>query len=478
MSSIACPKAEAAVKKLARLPANQTCPNCGTHKKFGFSTVCIKYHTFVCNMCKASHAAVSHRCKSLTMSSWTTAEVLKLKSTGNNKARETWLARAPPPGTGGRPKEGDPIETFKRFVVDVYERKRYFSEAGDGGDIHATGNNAVPSRVPPSPVPISKPRRVAAKPKAPVPAAPAPPVATMDLLSLDSPPPESSSSVQAPVFDAFGADNTVSSASTSEPPKISDPFSGSNNVQMTPSAAPAPVAKATGGNTFDPFQNQGNSSTMLSNGSSNGLVPPPSQTTTSVMNNSSVPNGKDPFANMGGPSNVTAPGASSSQYAIGGSNVGMGNMASMSSMNQQQQLMMQQNYNMMMMQQMTMSNQGIMNPSLPQSGGGMMNPQQMKYNQTGGAGMFAGSAVPQQPGGLMGGVGMQQRNTTGMLQQQQQQPMFVNNGMNQNGMLGHGAGIGMNSTTFGSNNNQRIAPKKSAAPFQQKKEDPFGTIWK
>lgn len=40
-------EAEAAVKKLARLPSNTICPNCGTQKKFGFSTVCIKYLTFV-----------------------------------------------------------------------------------------------------------------------------------------------------------------------------------------------------------------------------------------------------------------------------------------------------------------------------------------------------------------------------------------------------------------------------------------------
>ena len=46
--------AEAAVKKLARLPGNTICPNCGTQKKFGFSTVCIKYLTFVCNYCKSS----------------------------------------------------------------------------------------------------------------------------------------------------------------------------------------------------------------------------------------------------------------------------------------------------------------------------------------------------------------------------------------------------------------------------------------
>jgi len=44
--------AESAVKKLARSEGNMICPNCLTRKKFGFSTVCIKYLTFVsCWLC-------------------------------------------------------------------------------------------------------------------------------------------------------------------------------------------------------------------------------------------------------------------------------------------------------------------------------------------------------------------------------------------------------------------------------------------
>lgn len=123
--SLSDPKAEAAVKKLAKLPHNTVCPNCGTSKKFGFGTVCIKFLTFVCNECKSSHQAISHRCKSLTMSSWTQAEVLALQKSGNDVARQTWLATAPPIGTGGRPKPGDDLNIFKSFIVDVYERKRY-----------------------------------------------------------------------------------------------------------------------------------------------------------------------------------------------------------------------------------------------------------------------------------------------------------------------------------------------------------------
>mmetsp|Transcript_33939 Transcript_33939/g.39332 ORF Transcript_33939/g.39332 Transcript_33939/m.39332 type:complete len:433 (+) Transcript_33939:172-1470(+) len=128
--SISDKRAEAAVKKLAKLPQNVICPNCGTSKKFGFGTVCIKFLTFVCNECKSSHQAISHRCKSLTMSAWTQGEALALQKAGNDIARQTWLASAPPIGTMGRPKPGDSLNVYKSFVVDVYERKKYWDAEG------------------------------------------------------------------------------------------------------------------------------------------------------------------------------------------------------------------------------------------------------------------------------------------------------------------------------------------------------------
>lgn len=134
-------RAEAAVKKLAKLPDNTVCANCGTTQRHGFSTVCIKYLTFVCNHCKTSHQAISHRCKSITMSTWTEGEVLQLKKHGNAHARNVWLANAPPIGTGGRPKEGDDINVFKRFVVDAYEHKRYYVDAGSNHNPSSVSNN-------------------------------------------------------------------------------------------------------------------------------------------------------------------------------------------------------------------------------------------------------------------------------------------------------------------------------------------------
>lgn len=220
--------AEQKVKKLARLPSNSICANCGTAKKFGFSTVCIKFHTFVCNNCKSSHQAISHRCKSLTMSSWTDAEVAELELKGNDYARRTWLKNAPPEGSNGRPKEGDHVDVFKRFVVDVYEKRKYYGE--DSGPVPQQVATAVPvSRPLP---PATAPRRPV---QAPPPAAAIPATPTADLLGFAAAPATVSASAPAMFeanFDAFGAT-----------PAASVPANGSafGFMASTPSAAPIPA---------------------------------------------------------------------------------------------------------------------------------------------------------------------------------------------------------------------------------------------
>ena len=100
-------RAEQKIRKLARVPGNTVCANCGNEKKFGWSSICIKYLTFVCNECKSSHQAISHRCKSTTMSAWTDEEVDKLEQQGGNDvARRTWLKHAPPTGQVEREPRG------------------------------------------------------------------------------------------------------------------------------------------------------------------------------------------------------------------------------------------------------------------------------------------------------------------------------------------------------------------------------------
>lgn len=249
--------AEKKVKKLARLPSNTVCANCGTTKKFGFSTVCIKYFTFVCNNCKSSHQAISHRCKSLTMSSWTDEEAAELKRKGNDYARRTWLKNAPPVGQGGRPREGDPVDVFKRFVVDVYERKRYYGE-DEGGAASAVATSAPPV-VAAAPAPRVAPRApmvttAPVRKAVPAPAPPAAPVA--DLLDFTS-----MSISQSGATNNAKPSNTFEANFDAFAPAASASSSGPVTSVKT---APAPIQN-------DPFQPSTTQTTVLPNGSSNGF---------------------------------------------------------------------------------------------------------------------------------------------------------------------------------------------------------------
>lgn len=410
--------AEKKVKKLARLPSNTVCANCGTTKKFGFSTVCIKYFTFVCNNCKSSHQAISHRCKSLTMSSWTDEEAAELQRKGNDYARRTWLKNAPPVGQGGRPKEGDPVDVFKRFVVDVYERKRYYWE--DDGNVGATSAppvvaNHVPRVATGATTVRRAPVRKAAPPPAPPPAAPV--ADLLDFTSMASALPQSGGSNDAnPVntfeanFDAFAPAASVpapsAGAKTVTAASKNDPFTSSTTQTTATSSgsssafkadfdvfAPTATVPSSGppasvNNTVtpiknDPFQPSITSTTTTSTGSSFSFInnnnvnatPPPAPTPTKkpVMNNSTMSQNSSLISSMSmpAPRNIqqgrnpmgTGMGwnSSNNSNAFGG----LGNMQSM----QQQTTMMQQ-------QQMNMMN-GMSSSSSPMNnnvmGVGMMN---------------------------------------------------------------------------------------------------------
>ncbi len=53
-SQSATASAENILKKLRKLETNMTCPNCGTPAQagVGFGNVCVKFKTFVCDLCK------------------------------------------------------------------------------------------------------------------------------------------------------------------------------------------------------------------------------------------------------------------------------------------------------------------------------------------------------------------------------------------------------------------------------------------
>ena len=105
--------AEDMLKRVRRLKENLTCPNCGTMapSSLGFTSICVKFKTFVCDLCKTSHQAISHRCKSVSMSTWTLEEVLDLTKQrlgGNQVARHVWLSKAP--SCGGKYQGGGFLE--------------------------------------------------------------------------------------------------------------------------------------------------------------------------------------------------------------------------------------------------------------------------------------------------------------------------------------------------------------------------------
>ena len=388
---MASASAEQAVKKLARLPSNTVCPNCGTTKKFGFSTVCIKYLTFVCNNCKSSHQAVSHRCKSLTMSSWTDGEVLQLKMHGNDHARATWLAKAPPVGSNGRPCEGDPIDVFKRFIVDAYEHKKYYSEAGVSPSGIPQAPRSAPVRMPvPQAAPPAPPPRAKTPPPPVAPRAPAPAPA-VDLFSFDvaGTTTTTSAAPAAPTHDPF-APQPVASAPTAI---TADPFAASTSIPSAPVSAPAP--------SFDLFQSTNNSS-----------------------NNVAAPPAKKPIMMSSGQSNLISNMDSMMPPSSGGNNSSGGN-SGFGFMSQNNTGMMNP---MMMNGMMGNSNNGNMNHMTP------MQQQQMQM------------MMMQQQMGRNTGMGMMTMNNNN------NQPMGGGFGNNNMGMGGFGA-FSNNGGMMGANNN-------------------------
>lgn len=359
--------AEVAVKKLAKSPENCRCANCETYSKFGFSTVCIKYYTFVCNLCKTAHQAVSHRCKSLTMSSWDQGEVLKLKRHGNEVARNTWLANAPPVGQGGRPKEGDDVNVFKRFIVTVYENKKYYSADGEVSSPVKPSIEAPPQPketfAPKPPVQSSKPK-TKAKPKAPAPA-PAPAVDLLDFGAFDSAPtpgPVTQAVNQSSVstgnvsndFADFGAfESAAPSTSNQSSTSVASPtFDAFGDFSQAPATAPVPT------NTFDPFNNASPATSATTTTQSNDLLsmtqPTTSATTSTTTKKPVMGNNQSMISSMG--------------QAPMMNNMGMNNMnnANMHMMN---------NTNMNMMNNMNMANFGG-NNNMMMPNQGMMNSQQ------------------------------------------------------------------------------------------------------
>jgi len=255
------------------------------------------------------------------MSSWDQGEVLKLSKHGNSYAMNVWLGNAPDVGTNGRPKEGDDINLFKRFIVDVYEKKLYYCEP-PGDSVDNGGSSGVVEQAAAS---INQQhlqiannrasqqqqnRRAVQQPKKPAPPQQQQPaVDLLDFGTFDNALPSvapqptvvemtkaaapttiqqvaTSSSVQQPApFDPFNmnqSQNTTAAAVASNSASNADPFS-STNVTSTPSntanvfgtSSSATMGRASNDAPFDPFSSHGgftsSSTTMAVNNSMNGM---------------------------------------------------------------------------------------------------------------------------------------------------------------------------------------------------------------
>jgi len=370
------------------------------------------------------------------MSSWDQGEVLRLKKNGNNVARKSWLAGAPEPGVGGRPKEGDDVNVFKRFIVAVYENKRYYREAGDAViAIASNETRATPSQSQPSRHPRAVTHSPAPRP-APVPAL-APAVDLLDFGAFDNEPAPRASVLQPtnPESDEFADFGAFDSAPARTPASSQPSNPGNDDFSDFSQAQPAKPAQPA----FDPFNNHAsgasNSMTAQANTMNDPFAPSATSNATtnelfaqpapSVTQNATV---FDPF-NSNASTGIFSPNTNEnnaqnkthfvkSTNFMGGASSGNNMSNTMGNTNQGNRMnpgmMMNANQNMGMMNNGMMQNQGTMNQQQQQV---MMMQQQMNVMK------------------------LQQQ------QQQQQQNNFGitgNQSMN-NSMSNRGVGMGMQS---------------------------------
>ncbi|GKY91765.1 hypothetical protein MPSEU_000148200 [Mayamaea pseudoterrestris] len=414
--------AEERIKKLARQPSNAICPNCGCEKKFGFSSVCMLSLAFVCNECKSSHQAISHRCKSLTMSAWTDAEVLQIvKANGNDGCRSTWLARAPPIGQGGRPRPGDDISVYKRFIEAAYARKIYYSEDNGSGVEEQSVQLRIHEEAQPRVVFASAPAFAAAAPA---------PVATADLLD----------------FDAFSAPAPAAAATTDI--WTAAPSSMAAGHDSFGDFASAPVAAPRAAMANDPFAAFSNGTIQAATSNNNG-------NNTFGFSDSA----NDMFGNF-----TSAPAVAPARKPIMQGN--SGNASLISAMGGSQGPRMGMPMQPQQQQQYMMQMMGMTHPAYQQQQM-MMNGNNSNINMMG---------MQQQP--TMGGMNMMNMpmNANASLNMGMQQQPFMGgtNGMNGTSMMAqYGMGSGMQQHSLSSMPQQR----NSHQPQQSAKPDSFANLF-
>ncbi|CAG9825072.1 unnamed protein product [Phaedon cochleariae] len=125
------------IRELGTLPQNKYCFDCNQR---GPTYVNVTIGSFVCTKCSGMLRGITppHRVKSISMATFTTDEVDLLRARGNAHCRRVWLGLY----DSSHPTTPPSDETaVKDFMVEKYERKRYYLEP-----VHVTGETRTETR--------------------------------------------------------------------------------------------------------------------------------------------------------------------------------------------------------------------------------------------------------------------------------------------------------------------------------------------
>jgi len=121
---------EATLNALRRMPENRFCGTCRKEDRFGHKNACMKFRIFICSDCKSAHQAFSHKCKSITMSNWSKAEVDELKAPNGGNARNFATTFAKLDKESDVWPRGCEADEVKAFVLKAYDQLRWHDASG------------------------------------------------------------------------------------------------------------------------------------------------------------------------------------------------------------------------------------------------------------------------------------------------------------------------------------------------------------
>ncbi|GBP06028.1 hypothetical protein EVAR_3271_1 [Eumeta japonica] len=129
------------LRELITISGNKYCLDCNQR---GPTYVNTTIGSFVCSKCSGMLRGLTppHRVKSISMATFTPEEIEFIKNRGNDYCRRLWLGLF----------EGDNInftdeQGVRDFMVDKYEKKRYYLESNANNQITRNGNASFKSNI-------------------------------------------------------------------------------------------------------------------------------------------------------------------------------------------------------------------------------------------------------------------------------------------------------------------------------------------